>query len=495
MPHKLPTTLIPPCLVYSLLLLFGIPAFGQKGSVVLIHTEGKSSGYGVAVNYPDRIVTALHIVANMGKIAVVFQNEDNWSYATIEKIYMDADLALLKLEKPLGLAPISLYSGKAPVQTNVNYWEIDKMNGLTEKNTKIQEVGTKLDRICSSLGIQKALCQNAGVHYPSMSTEIMRFGEPNIRKAHSGSPLTFNNKLIGLVDGGAKLANGKPVVWAISSESIGRLFSHGTAPPPMQRCGGVDGSAFMYSGMRSDNGFLTQEERQFAAKFEKPLFFQAANGNTLKFYLEERLSWSTLNESLFDDEKEDIEEAFEYLDWAIKDKVTSTSFDLYIEESTGISFVVPTGSHLSNPKSSFSPDEIIIKIASPGQASSQTFFIKKNATMALGMKAMSTFKARMAGYGYDMVPSSWDIIDLRDDPDNPYYEEEVSMNFFQNGKTDGNEDELIGGAVIKMMVENGNFFVNSYEVSDFKKLKNDPTEIAYSTLFQIGEWLSGFIFY
>ena len=104
-----------------------------------------------------------------------------------------------------------------------------------------------------------------------MTTEVINFKEPNIRKAHSGSPLTYGDKILGLVDGGAKLIDGKACVWAIPAADFTKLFTQGTPiSPSMQACGGTTGNAYMYSGTRSDNPLLTQEEADQAAQFEAP---------------------------------------------------------------------------------------------------------------------------------------------------------------------------------------------------------------------------------
>src|SRR5688572_30847829 len=97
----------------------------QKNSVVQVHAD-KSSGYGVACGGPqnlsDRIVTALHVVAGKKTILVKWQGKS--AYATVEKIYKPADLALLKLNTPLGIPALTLYSGEPPWDTDVNFWEI-----------------------------------------------------------------------------------------------------------------------------------------------------------------------------------------------------------------------------------------------------------------------------------------------------------------------------------------------------------------------------------
>ena len=96
-------------LLFICLFLHGTVLSAQKNSVVQVHAD-KSSGYGVACggpqNLPDRIVTALHVVAGKQTIVVKWQGKS--SYATIEKIYKPSDLALLKLQTPLGIPAMAL---------------------------------------------------------------------------------------------------------------------------------------------------------------------------------------------------------------------------------------------------------------------------------------------------------------------------------------------------------------------------------------------------
>jgi hypothetical protein len=258
------------------LLFFPLETGAQKNSIVQVHAD-KSSGYGVAYggpqNIPDRIVTALHVVAGKKTILVKWQGKS--AYATIEKIYKPSDLALLKLQTPLGIPLLSLYSGEPPWDTNINFWEIPvNTPHLSAKTTVLQE-RTSLSRISPRVannpaGLGKSLCVDGGQYYPGMNTEVLNFKEPNIRKAHSGSPLTYGDKILGMVDGGAKLIDGKSGVWAIPATEFVKLYTHGSPlSGPMQSCGGAGGdNAFMYSGLRSDNPLLSPDEVNRARQCE-----------------------------------------------------------------------------------------------------------------------------------------------------------------------------------------------------------------------------------
>ena len=93
---------------FGCMLLYTVSSTAQKNSVVQVHAD-KSSGYGVACggpqNLPDRIVTALHVVAGKQTILVSWQGKS--AYATVEKIYKASDLALLKLKTSLGIPALA----------------------------------------------------------------------------------------------------------------------------------------------------------------------------------------------------------------------------------------------------------------------------------------------------------------------------------------------------------------------------------------------------
>ncbi|MBK9983377.1 MAG: hypothetical protein IPP15_13475 [Saprospiraceae bacterium] len=87
-------------LLIGILATIPFTATAQKSSIVQVHAD-KSSGYGVACGGPDLIVTALHVVSGKSTIMVVWQGKS--AYADIEKIYKPSDLALLRLQTPLGI--------------------------------------------------------------------------------------------------------------------------------------------------------------------------------------------------------------------------------------------------------------------------------------------------------------------------------------------------------------------------------------------------------
>ncbi len=464
----------------------------QQNSVVQIHAD-KSSGYGVAYggpqNLPDRIVTALHVVAGKSQIAVMWQGKS--SYASIEKIYKAADLALLKLQTPLGIPPLALYSGNPPWDTNVQFWEIPvNTQRLTAKTTVLDE-STSLSRISPRVannaeGLSKALCQDGGQYYPGMATEVINFKEPNIRKAHSGSPLTYDGKIIGLVDGGANLVGGKSCVWAIPSESFLRLFSQGTpVPSNMQSCGGATGNKFMYSGMRSDNPFLTQEEYNQAADFESASI-PNTSGLELEIYHEYRMGFEELYESMFPEDQDHIDDVLDNGDDYIVNYLLHSSVDIYTEGSTGVSIMVPTDAYLMADRDE---NGTYLATSSPGGSVSMHFYITPGHNMDAGMQTMSNFKNYMHEVGYNMTPHPNDIEDYRNDDHNPYYSEYVTQEFYND------YDELEADFTAEIMINAGDFLAIIIQVSDWDQLENNPEELAYLYLMEACAQFSDFSYY
>src|SRR6187402_3835196 len=128
-------------IILACIIVYSSSITAQKNSIVQVHAD-KASGYGVACGGPqnlsDRIVTALHVVAGKKTILVKWQGKS--AYATVEKIYKPADLALLKLKTPLGIPALTLYAGEPPWDTDVNFWEIPiNSTSVTAKTAVLEE--------------------------------------------------------------------------------------------------------------------------------------------------------------------------------------------------------------------------------------------------------------------------------------------------------------------------------------------------------------------
>jgi len=486
--------------LFGFLVLFQIKAGAQgAGSVVTVFAD-KSAGYGVAFGTADKIVTCLHVVAGKTTIKVRWGGKD--AEATIEKIYKPADLALLKLKTPLGIPPLTAYSGEPPLDENVNYFEIQ--TGATKAVSKVTVLDekTSLDKISTRItgntaGLSKLLCSDGSQYYPGMTTAVINFKEPNIRKSHSGSPITYNGKILGMVDGGT-IVDGKPCVWAIRAADITKLISQGTPMPstmkPCEAPGVVN--KYMYSGTRSDNPMLTPAEVEQAKAFETALTssvsFKDTCENQLNVQAEMRVSFTQVFESLFDENAQHVldlfseETEFEPSQRLSIDDLVYQTMDVYQEDVTGVSLVIPSESYFTVAPNRFGN---FITISSPLGTSTLSVYMAHLDTPEDAEKEMARFKAMCVGMGQPMEPTSGNTKDFRCDAENPYYEETVENSILdQNGK-------LKSEFQVTMVLHKTDFVGTIVSVSDWNTMWNNPEERLFFYLLEISGLLADFTIY
>lgn len=482
--------------ICSILLFACIVVFcaAQPNSVVQVHAD-KSSGYGVAYggpqNQPNLIVTALHIVSGKSQIAVVWQGKT--SYADIVQVYKPSDLALLRLKTPLDIPNMKLYSGEPPWGTNVNFWEVPVNTRLMSAKNTVLEERTSLSRISPRVannqqGLTKALCQDQGQYYPGINTQVINFKEPNIRKAHSGSPLTYNNAILGMVDGGANLVGGTSCVWAIPAADFNKLFAQGTVPGgPMQACE-VPGKAnqYMFSGLRSDNPFLSPEEIQQAQQVENPINYSTNGGGQLSIYHDYRMGFYEIYETLFEDEQMDISELFESEEQISLDDLLNQTVDLYQDEWTGVSLLVPAQCHLEATSDEYGT---ALSAMSPGGAIQMMFYVSPTDDMDAGLEVLSGFKSSMMDAGFPMDVHPDDVEDYRDDPYTPYYSE------YAEDALENEDGEVVAEFFADMMINDGDFFAVTVYISDWSRVENDPNERLFLYLMETCAMMSDFALY
>ena len=482
------------------LFLFPLESGAQKNSLVKIFAD-KSAGYGVAFGGTDKIVTSLHIVA--GKTAIVVEWQGKKADAQIEKILKTSDLALLKLKTPLGVPALTLYSGEPPWDSDVNFWEIPINTTTVVAKTTVLEERTSLAKISPRVadnptGLSKALCVDGSQYYPGMTTEVINFQEPNIRKSHSGSPITYGGKIIGLVDGGAKLVDGKPCVWAIQGADFNKLLTQGTAPVATMKPCEAPGvlNKYMYSGTRSDNPMLSPEEVEKAKEFENALSstvsFTDVCENELTLNAEYTVSFGEVFESLFEEDAQNILDLFSdesEFDANLRlslDNLNNQTMDVYQENITGVSLVIPSEYHFTAAQNGFGR---YITISSPLGATMFSVYISHSDTPEEAEKEMARFKAMCVNGGQPMKPAANDIKDFRCDSSNPYYKESVeNASLDQNGM-------LKSEFFATMTINRTDFVGATVSVSDWNTMWNNPDERLFFYLMEISAILADFTIY
>jgi hypothetical protein len=472
---------------FSLLLVSGMMA--QANSVVLVHAD-KSSGYGVAwggpKNSPDMIVTALHLVAGKKNIQVAWQGKT--SVATVIKIYKPSDLALLKLRTPLGIPLLGLYSGEAPVETDVNFWEIPVATTTPTKKTTSLDGKTSLASISPQIanepaGLTKALCFDGTESYPGMKTSVINFKEANIRKAHSGSPLTYNDKILGMVDGGAKLVDGRPLIWAIPAADFNKLYSMGTPPASdMITCTspGTD-SKYLYSGIRADNPFLTEAEIDQAILLNTPLNIESSTGTKLELHHNYTMTFGEVYQTLYEEEQQALQKQFKPGESVTLNDLLNVTVHFYSEDATGVSIMIPDQCTLTNSTDAYGT---MNTTTSPGGLITMSIYISAGTTTQDAVTAMNSFQQFIRPDDQSITPITVDSVLHNGN----YY----SLKYEHKNKLSGAVKSIV---YANMTIDGTNFLAVSVNVADWQPIAKDPKEKMYFYLMEVCSNLSNFPFY
>ncbi|MDZ7300479.1 MAG: serine protease [candidate division KSB1 bacterium] len=477
-------------------LLLPPPLAAQQESVVLVHA-GKVSGYGVAYGKPGNIVTALHVVAGRSPITVVWKNQK--LPATIEKTYAPADLALLRLQAspPPNIPILQIYPGDAPLDTPLNFWEApDKTSRMDKKETKLDRV-IALERLDNRLAQQPAalaaaLCSNGGGNYPTLKTSVFKFEEKNIKKAHSGSPLTYQGHLVGMVDGGPPV-NGKGFIWAIpAAGNFTKLVSQGLTAVPASPCT----SDRLYSGLRADNPHLENDPALRELADSSPFHVVDDNGNPLAFALEYRASWRDIYDTLFEEEQvylrdlvQQHEEPFAEDERATLDDLFAHLIEVYQEDNTGATIALPAESDLSIEKSE---GHTLIEASSPVAGITMIIFARSNNSLEESRAALAWFEDYVLSDREDWqaVPGEPDDIDdFLDDADEPYYSKLI-----ERVARDDNGD-YTAEFLASLTIDDTDFLGVVVKVNDWAAVNDDKDERIFLYLMEACAILTDFAYY
>ncbi|MEZ4828914.1 MAG: S1C family serine protease [Bacteroidia bacterium] len=470
--------------LFLLLIFCCLPAFlpAQQRSVVLIHTEG-GSGYGVAWDKPNQIVTALHLVSGMKNIQVNWEGKK--SSAQVVKILQASDLALLSLSTNLNIPPLKAFTADPPLDIDLNYWEVKTGAAqMTSKTTQLQK-RTTLGKIDPRLvqnpqagqDFARSLCSDGNSNYPTLNTGIIKFGEKNISKAHSGSPITFQDKIVGIVDGGNKPVNGSVSVWAIPATEFQRLLTNGTSYPPSHPSCSSDK---LYSGLRTDNPFLSPELRETAREIE---FSQnnpvtASGDSDFSLSLTYRTTCGDYYETLFEEDQQYIadivqisEKVFPAEDRLQVYDLYPQPIDIYQDAVSGATIAIPQNTTIKTTSAS---DHTLIEVSSPGDGITMYIYISHQNSLSSCMEEVNWFKEYLESDG---LPWQEDVDfpdeepeDYTDDPDDPYYYEEFSRVILDE------DDYITAQFDAYMIISDTDFIGVSVQVNDWQAVDDDKNE-------------------
>ncbi len=495
--------------LWGLVLLLG-PCWGiqaQEQSVVLINTE-KGSGYGVAYGGPNLIVTALHVVSGRQDIQVKWQGRT--AHAVIEKIYKPADLALLRIDQNWNLPQLSLYQRPGvPSGIQLNYWELPPRATRMDRKVTTLSHATPLGRLNPRLSgnqaeFAKALCVDGSGGYPALNTTVIKFGERNVDKAHSGSPITYNDQIVGMINGGDKPTNGTPSLWAIPASAFNDLLARGTPVNPQQLA--PCSSAKLYSGLRSDNPLLDPYQQQVAQQIEasrnNPV---TADNGQLVYTLEMVATYNDFYSTLFEEDMNsiqgmfyDIESSFPPEEQLNAGYLGNVGLTLYREHNTGATIALPAS---SQPVVTEERGLTILEISSDYEGITMYVYLARTNSVAEAKEALNGFKRYMTSDGLNWVPEETEVDDYLDDEYDPYYHETAELTAYvsdQDGDIiyDEYDDPMIEAEFFASLTVDGtNFLGVAVQINDFETVILDQEERAYMYLFEICALMTDFSYY
>lgn len=209
----------------------------SAGSVVQVRCvtdQGGSKATGFV--WPTRgfVVTALHAVAACPSILVFSEPAMEQSEAKLESVLLEADLALLRLEDDMGLAPIAHQQDEPNTRDSYYIWGYPLVE--EEMSGKRLEFADGYKGGVTNLGTAFASKQLddlfAAQDYPTEDTQILRVAS-TIQPGHSGAPIlsTLDGRVVAIADGGL-LDGWRGVNWSIPAHIyLARLETSGDAFP------------------------------------------------------------------------------------------------------------------------------------------------------------------------------------------------------------------------------------------------------------------------
>ncbi|MEM9984066.1 MAG: hypothetical protein AAF804_03135, partial [Bacteroidota bacterium] len=408
--------------------------------------------------------------------------------------YKPADLALLKVQANWNLPQLQLFRGGTVPSGGLKYWEVP--NGTarpTNKGTRLSrkvplgQIDTRLSQ--DQQAFARALCFDQGFGYPALNTTVIKFAEERIDNNHSGSPITLGNQIVGMVDGGAKFVNGTPCVWAIPATAFDQLMRSGTPPPSaMASCT----SSNMYSGLRTDNPYLSQDLQYMAQRLAQSQAIKVDKGG-LSYSLEYITTFGELYHSLFEDDQVYIREWFQEVEAEYPEDEQVNAEDLfnmvihlYREESTGAVVAIPEGMVIKVDQDG---NYSIIDVTSDYQSITMYVYMERRNSIAGAQQALSDFQDYMLS---DSL--GWELDDYEDNPYeenylddeyDPYYRQTASLS-----TPDGNAEFFA-----TLTIDGTNFLGVAVQINDWISHANKVEERKIAYLLEVCSMVTDFAYY
>jgi hypothetical protein len=288
-------------------------------TIVRVHSESYATGF--FWGNGSTIVTTLHAIKNKNSIDVFVPALRDWRKASVLKVYKKSDLVLLRIDNYISPAYIAArYAARPPIdlkvftvgynEGTVAYIDRDFQTGLLQGNT--------LDDLLPASA--KPGIRDLG--FPSLSTEIV-YLKGQLLHGLSGSPVVdLQGKLVGVADGG--LENGAAgISWCIHASSINNLENSLEDFPVLNR-------------IKVSTLFSANETPDEVKKYITYKQYKIQKVKTRNFLQLNRTGGYT---TMDDVGLGQLLTSFQ----SIGVDYSSFNFDIYLEETTGATFVVPAG--------------------------------------------------------------------------------------------------------------------------------------------------------
>lgn len=313
-------------IIFAVLFLLCVQSFASiKDEVAKTIVRVRSgSKYSTGFFWKDgtTVLTTLHSLSSLANIEVYIPSIASWKPAKLKKVYKNGDLISLQVSEYTSVKYIiDRYFSKPSVDAKVftlgynsgstSYIDRDFSVGLSQ--------GSTLDDLLPASSKQEI--KNLG--FPSIHTEIT-YLKGNLLHGFSGAPIVdMQGKLIGIADGG--LENGAAgISWCINATHIATLESSMESPPALNqsKINTLFASEDYESKEDDDNFYIKLDEFKFK-KIKTRTFAQM--DLTGKYSSVDALGLTQLLYNL---------SMFNY---------PSFEYDIYLEETSGATIVIPSG--------------------------------------------------------------------------------------------------------------------------------------------------------
>jgi Trypsin-like peptidase domain len=294
---------------------------------------------GFAWREPDLVVTALHGAAGCASLSVYNETTTKRSPAKVQRAHLEADLALLKLERGLDMKPLQ-HLTTAPELNQDVYTVIGYPHGMRRLDTDEVRFSDGTQGWMTTLdvfdGMEGAKELFAGVLFPSKAATIFRV-RSQLGPGQSGAPiLDSKGRVVAIVDGG--LRNSViPLNWSMPAHKYLAALAESTNAPPTQPS---RWTSHFSSRVEAEPKFVELPERQVAAGAAPEAVslrrLRTMSLNDLEAHLRKKGRWKEDGGNLT------------FIRQTVKpQELASLTFDIYFDPVTGATFGVPTVSRLS----------------------------------------------------------------------------------------------------------------------------------------------------